>query len=304
MNKFIKTGISLASAAVIAASAATTSFAVNYLGDVNNDGSVNSADALMILSYSVGLPNINIDLKKADVNGDGAVNSMDALNVLKISVGLQDKVEYTDEDEDEQDPLSFSKAEIINYYNSSLQKAYASEKVTIAKTKTTSVVLSKFSPAFLKSLVNSLIAENTGEEKSTKTFKSNAAEAEAFLVPTALEADGASSAVIAATANGYKVTITLVSETVDYKTDPKYNAQASCPLTGIAEMAEKNNVTVSSSSLNYVGTVITAEIDKSGNILSLNHNMNINVSAKGKYGSTNVEGSGSGKIVIDAKFTY
>ncbi len=62
-------------------------------GDVNNDGKVNSSDALIVLQYSVGT-NKTIDKATADVNGDGKINSTDALMILKISVGLVDNSKY------------------------------------------------------------------------------------------------------------------------------------------------------------------------------------------------------------------
>lgn len=59
--------------------------------DVNGDGKINSADALIVLQYSVDLDNtIKTDdqFMNADTNGDGSVNSVDALTILKISVGM------------------------------------------------------------------------------------------------------------------------------------------------------------------------------------------------------------------------
>ncbi|WP_417152229.1 hypothetical protein, partial [Ruminococcus sp.] len=193
-------------------------------------------------------------------------------------------------------------AEAVEYYNNALKKAYASENVTIDKKTDVKVKIDNLS-AF-KDLANSLIDKYAVPTKATETFKSEPEKAEKFLVPTALEADGAKEAKVEATENGYKVTITLVSETVDYKTAPKYNTQASLPLTDIAELAAQNNVTVKSSSFNYSGTVLTAEIDKDGNILSLNHTMPLKLSAKVRYGLMNIEGSGSGKYTLDATFTY
>jgi hypothetical protein len=64
----------------------------NILGDVNNDGLVNSTDALIVLSYDVGrdvsafLDRINAGV--GDVNGDGVTNSTDALFILSYDVGL------------------------------------------------------------------------------------------------------------------------------------------------------------------------------------------------------------------------
>ena len=43
MNKFIKTGISIAAAVAITASASAMALAANYMGDVNDDGKGNRA---------------------------------------------------------------------------------------------------------------------------------------------------------------------------------------------------------------------------------------------------------------------
>lgn len=298
MNRFIKAGISVAAAVAVAASASAFSMAAEYYGDVNDDGVVNSADALILLNYTVGNNTKEFNLVKADINGDGNINSADALQILKVSVGL---VEPTEIKPAEKAPVDYNKEEAIKYYNDALKKAYASENVTINKKTDVKVKIDKLT-AF-RDLANSLIDKYAVPTEATETFKSEPAKAEKFLVPTALEADGAKDAKVEATENGYKVTITLVSETVDYKTAPKYNTQASLPLTGIEKLAKENGVTVKSSSFNYSGTVLTAEIDKDGNILTLNHTMPLNLSAKVKYGIS-IEGSGSGQYTLDATFTY
>ena len=57
-------------------------------GDVNNDGTVHSSDALAILRYSVGLENFSdIQLKIADVDTNNSYTAGDALEVLRYSVG-------------------------------------------------------------------------------------------------------------------------------------------------------------------------------------------------------------------------
>ena len=291
MNKFIKAGISLATVAAIAASASAMAFATDYMGDVNDDGAVNSSDALLILRHSVGDETVTLNLKKADIDTNGTINSADALATLRMSVGLDELIEIKDDGkEDENTPVDFDKAELVEYYNNALKKAYASEKVTIAKKTDVKVKIDNLS-AF-KDLANSLIEKYAVPTEATETFLSDPAKAEKFLVPTALEPDGAKEAKVEA------------SETVDYKTAPKYNTQASLPLAGIAEIAAQNNVTVKSSSFNYAGTVLTAEIDKDGNILSLNHTMPLKLEASVKYGIMKVEGSGSGQYTLDATFTY
>lgn len=58
------------------------------LGDVNNDGKVNSLDALKILEYATGSATLTANqLKAADLDRDGKVNSTDSFLILSISTG-------------------------------------------------------------------------------------------------------------------------------------------------------------------------------------------------------------------------
>ena len=60
------------------------------LGDVNNDGNVNSTDALLVIEFSVGKRALTDNQKKAgDINSDGKVNSRDALLILQASTGYE-----------------------------------------------------------------------------------------------------------------------------------------------------------------------------------------------------------------------
>ncbi len=56
-------------------------------GDVNNTGSVDIVDALLIAQYYVGLTS-DLDLSVADVNADGSVSIVDALRIAQLYVGL------------------------------------------------------------------------------------------------------------------------------------------------------------------------------------------------------------------------
>ena len=58
--------------------------------DINNDGKVNSADALVVLRRAVAIDTSTLTVDQfmnIDTNGDGIINSIDALTILKISVG-------------------------------------------------------------------------------------------------------------------------------------------------------------------------------------------------------------------------
>lgn len=57
------------------------------LGDVNGDGVVDVADALMVLQYSVNLRN-DVDERAANVNGKPGITSADASLILQYCIGL------------------------------------------------------------------------------------------------------------------------------------------------------------------------------------------------------------------------
>ncbi|MBQ7985707.1 MAG: Ig-like domain-containing protein, partial [Clostridia bacterium] len=63
-------------------------------GDVNYDGDVDAADALLVLKSDVRLTTLTSAQKQiADVNDDGEVDAADAIWILRFSVGLIDSVE-------------------------------------------------------------------------------------------------------------------------------------------------------------------------------------------------------------------
>ncbi len=67
----------------------TVSYSDYEPGDVNNDGKLNSGDAVLILRNCVGLNDFNEkQAKAADIDGDGRITTGDAVRILRISVGL------------------------------------------------------------------------------------------------------------------------------------------------------------------------------------------------------------------------
>ena len=60
------------------------------LGDVNDDGAVNSLDALLILQLTADLLDELLNPASSDVDDDGDTDSIDALIVLQVDAGLLD----------------------------------------------------------------------------------------------------------------------------------------------------------------------------------------------------------------------
>lgn len=58
-------------------------------GDVDGDGGVTAADAIIVLRASVGLTTLGAEgFSAADVDGNGVVNAADAARILRMSAGL------------------------------------------------------------------------------------------------------------------------------------------------------------------------------------------------------------------------
>lgn len=77
------------------------------LGDVNGDGYINSADALLVIQGNADEDLLFDSQKKlADVNEDGDFNSMDALILLRYTVGEFDELPY-DEDSQSQARIAY-----------------------------------------------------------------------------------------------------------------------------------------------------------------------------------------------------
>lgn len=65
----------------------TESTEKNLVGDLNNDNSIDSKDAVLVLKYYAeclaGNASTKIPLEKGDINGDGKIDSKDAVKILK-----------------------------------------------------------------------------------------------------------------------------------------------------------------------------------------------------------------------------
>ena len=81
--------LSLADTTETSFNARFTAGSAQQPGDVNNDGSVNALDAILVLRYSLNSSSLTpAQLAAADVNGDGSVNALDAILILRRAMGL------------------------------------------------------------------------------------------------------------------------------------------------------------------------------------------------------------------------
>ena len=246
MKKLTKviSAVSLAAALTVGASAAT-------LGDVNKDGAINSADALGVLQYSVGIENKSFDRENADVNGDGTINSSDALKILKVSVGLE--------------TIDKSKKEVVEYYNNALKKTYAQAK----RAKVTTDDSGAYS-------INGKVSEIKSNPASVEAEFVNGKDKDGFAVSlygpeTKLTEDMLSSASIVKQGGNLKITLIIKSEKVDVKSDAVYNAAGAFPFEYCSDKTEIKSFT--SGYVTYMGTIIEAVADSSGRVTNLSIEM-------------------------------
>ncbi|MDR2532645.1 MAG: dockerin type I repeat-containing protein [Oscillospiraceae bacterium] len=92
MKKLVSLALVIAIVLSFSVIAGATQVAPYSLGDVNGDGFIDSADALEILKYEIGLPNVIEGnpraLAAADIFGNGVVDSRVALEIMKFEIGL------------------------------------------------------------------------------------------------------------------------------------------------------------------------------------------------------------------------
>lgn len=202
MNSKTKKSLALAIAVIVAISMVTVSFA-RYKGDIDNDGSVNSGDALLVLKYAVGSLD-EIDIAVADMDSDGLVNSNDALAILRTSVGSLDKAEIEETPENPSTPdVPSSKEDIVDLYNKSVNKV-VTDKAGYSKERTTTV--SELDAGSYTSMAGGIVKDFLGE--GTQTVKNSKGTAK-HLKASTLTASDVKSATCELNANKYTITLYL-----------------------------------------------------------------------------------------------
>ena len=244
MKKFLSilSAISLAAALTVSSSAA-------LLGDVNSDGEINSSDALSILRYSVGFEVENFDEIAADVNNDMIVNSSDALKVLRISVGLE-----------KSDIALTEKAEILDYYNNAINKTYAETKHIhwVENAHYNRFFGYDGTTIDIDPLILDIDYENGYDEEGLPP--------NAYAPDSMLTEDMVDSIYFEKCGDGYKVSLTIKSETVSIFDSPEYQCAGGIPF--YYYVPEGEDFEFEDGKIQYHGTEIEAIIDSEGYITS------------------------------------
>lgn len=196
-----------------------------------------------------------------------------------------------------QAPVGGTIAEIVTFYNDSANatKAYVG-KVKINKKDGTTSVLDDISVSWLRGIAEGKLPNDYPRDKSATFTKGKASDGASVkdFIPivgnakmSSLPAAGVSKAACVATANGWKVTLTLKSETgndINYK--PPYHAACMDTLALTAE--DLAPFTLNNATVTYKGATLTAEINKDGLLTSFNVSEPVRVEGNFGYKSLNI----------------
>lgn len=199
--------------------------AADYLGDVDKNGAVNSSDALTVLNYAVGLES-EIDTKLADINKDGQINSSDALDILKTAVGMLE-LQQVEEDNPQDEPELKTKAQIIEYFNKSVNNVIDS-KAGYTKTRTATLNKLEGAEAIMKiKVARDAIYEFLGVGENTYINEKGKAE---YLTKAALTEADVKSCTCKLENGEYTITLDLIDGS---SSAPKGTDTSALPRCGI-----------------------------------------------------------------------
>ena len=208
-------------------------------------------------------------------NADNNVQTPDNNLVIDQNAGPQNNTPTQQPVQNAENPLGYSKSQLIAYYNNCLKKSYSQSKVNATKTEVVDVAVSgiDIGSAGLNAdkFANDIISNNTkkNNQLQSKTFSNGRAgdgtDITTFVLPANLY-DGAVKSISATkSGNGYQVVFVLNAESCSHTGVAKYNASCAWPL-DINVIDFGAAVTINSCTFNYPGTKITAKIDAQGRV--------------------------------------
>lgn len=222
--------------------------------------------------------------------------------------GNDNNTSKSDKNSNPNDPLSYSAAQIVSYYNTSLKNTYNLPNLTIEKTEDIKIVIDDVTPGgekvanFGNKIVNKY-AKATDFKDTFKNGKSTTGgdDAQEFSMHANLDPSGAKTASVKKSGSGYEINILVASEKATLEKKPTYNSQCSNPLDlGAVDLF---GLKVTQADFNYPGTTLKAVVDSQGRVTSAVCTMPMNGTGSGKFiisGSATVHGS----MVKSAKFSF
>lgn len=240
-----------------------------------------------------GVDDSNVDVN-VDNNSTAADNGNTAVTNAPSNGTPQNKPANNNSQQQQQtgtNPLSFDKAQIINYYNQCLRKAYSQPKFTVTKTEVVDVQLGEMllngKPATgIQSLANRVVEANKKKGGTkTQSFTSSNAVVNAqdrFILPANLNTAAVRSYNVSKSGAGYVIKFVLNEERCDFTTKPPYNRSCTFPL-DFTEIDLGGIGEITSAQFYYPGTTLTATIDGQGRVAKTDVVMPLTVNdAKGQ----------------------
>ncbi len=208
------------------------------------------------------------------------------------------------------DPTSYSKEQIVKYYNECMNKSYGAPKVTIKKTDIIAINVESIKPGgdMATNIANKIIEKYAKTTEETKSFVKGGAtddasyKASAFAVPAELDPRGAKTATVTKKGNDYVISIQVVNEAATLKKFPVYNKQCSFPLDLAA--VDLMGFKVTSADFNYPGTVLKAVVSADGYVRTAEVYMPMAGGGQGSLIGINGSATVSGSLKKTLAFTY
>lgn len=228
----------------------------------------------------VGNPNVNVPQQGGN---DVQQTPSDVVDTNQPTQGQQGGAQQ----QNAENPLNYSKSQLIAYYNKCLNKSYSQPKINATKTEHVDVSVSGIDIGNLNldvdKFAQNIISSNTknNDKLQTKTFTSPTASdgthITQFVLPANLYDAAVKTISVSRNGNGYKIVYTLNPESCAHNGTAKYNASCAWPL-DINVINFGATVTINSCTFNYPGTTITATIDSQGRVTNTLVEMPLTVS--------------------------
>lgn len=235
-------------------------------GGVQNGGSQGVVDQNGVVDTQQGVNGTDAQTPSGAVGGDTNQPTAGQQGSAQVQTPVQNNAE---------NPLTYSKAQLIAYYNKCLNKSYSQPKVNATKTEhvdvsVSGIVIGKGSFDVDK-IAQDIISNNTkkNDKLQSKTYTggktSDGTPITQFVLPANLYDAAVKSISATKSGNGYQIKFTLNAESCSHTGTAKYNASCAWPL-DINQIDFGAAVDINSCTFNYPGTTITATIDSQGRV--------------------------------------